>query len=190
MNTSATGGYIQPATPAVYGDELDNIFQAALASWSGLDGQYVRPRWQQTAPKTPAIDIDWCAVGVQMITPDDGPVIEHLDGSDRYVRHETIEVLASFYGPQSMNHAAAVRDNVAIPQNMDALEAQEIGFVETDDIVPRPELINQQWLKRYDMTLTFRRRVVLSYPILNIESAEFSIHPDPDIGTTTAEVTP
>ncbi|EHT4373308.1 hypothetical protein KX080_004752, partial [Salmonella enterica] len=41
-------------------------------------------------------------------------------------------------------------------------------------IVPFPELINQQWVRRYDMKVRLRRKVVREYNILALQDAPVS----------------
>ncbi|WP_414553615.1 hypothetical protein, partial [Anabaena sp. CCY 0017] len=59
-------------------------------------------------PQTPEIDVDWCAVGVTPRTrSQDYPAIQHNpsgDGRDRLTRHQDLEVLATFYGPNAMRY--------------------------------------------------------------------------------------
>lgn len=188
-NTSATGGYLTPevASPPLEGDSLDAQFQQAVAGITGIAGQYVRPRWQATSPKQPPSSVDWCSIGVTSITPDDGAYVVHVglgDGTDKYIRHEKIELACSFYGANSQQFAAMLRDGIAIPQNMEALQAADIYFVECGVIYSMPELINQQWVKRCDMGITFMRQVHRTYGIQNILSADTILVSD-DIGIIT-----
>ncbi|MNJ82492.1 hypothetical protein D3C77_819390 [compost metagenome] len=50
-----------------------------------------------------------------------------------------------------------------------------MAFVGASDILPVPELVNQQWVRRYDISIQMRRQVVRVYPVLNILSAEPTI---------------
>jgi len=168
-NSSATGGLIAPVaeTPPLTDDALDALFQVAVAGITGLSGTMVRPRWQPVPPKQPEPSVDWCAIGITDITPDEGPSIQHVGslvgqvgevGRDDFKRHETITLLCTFHGPLGMRYAAKLRDG--------------IGFVESGPIRTVPELYNQQWIRRFDLVLIFRRKVSRTYPILNILSAD------------------
>lgn len=181
-NTSATGGYLSPAveTPPLSGDDLENLFQGVIAGITGIAGSYVRPRWQPIPPKHPEPTVDWCAFGIVDIAADN-PAITHTgtgNGHDDLFRHETIDVLCSFYGPLSMRMAGKLRDGIAIPQNSEALYAADIRFIETGPVRSVPELWNQQWIKRHDLMVVFRRKVAREYPILNILSADPAILTD------------
>lgn len=179
-NTSATGGYVQPVSTDTPEEDLalDVILQGMVAGITGLDGAMVRPRWQPVQPRVPEADVTWCAVGVTLIRPDDNAAITHDptgDGADNLVRHEDIELLATFYGPQAAMRAAMLRDGLQIAQNREALTASGIGFVTAGDVRAVPELVNQQWIRRQDLPITLRRIVRRTYPVLNILSAPVSI---------------
>jgi hypothetical protein len=141
----------------------------------------VRPRWQPTVPKQPPPTTDWCAIGVTVIDPNAGPAIIHDStgqGSEGTQRHEQIEVLCSFYGTNAGQNMAMARDGIGIPQNNGTLEAQGVSFVSVGRHVVAPELVNQQWVRRWDLPMTFRRNAGRTYPILNLESAEVTITTD------------
>lgn len=181
-NTSATGGYLVPSTPAPADDDaLQAIFQQMAAGVTGLPGNLVRPRWQPVVDAEPPIDASWCAIGVTDSAPDDNAVILHHgsgDGSDEMQRHETLTVLASFYGPAASTAAARLRDGLALPQNREAIRSAGIALVETGRAVNAPDLVNKQWRRRVDVEMTFRRQVTRTYPVLNLLSAEGEIASD------------
>lgn len=191
-NTSATGGYIVPAaeSPPLTDDALDAVFQADVVNITGLSGTLVRPRWQPVPPKHPEPTVDWCAIGITEIAPDDSPSIRHVgtgDGSDNMVRHDQITLLCTFHGPLAMRYAAKLRDGIGILQNTEALALQGIKFIESSPIRSVPELYNQQWIKRFDIALIFRRKVDRMYPILNILSADPILVTDTIIVTETGD---
>ncbi len=178
-NTSATGGYLTPATltPPLADLDLDAEFQKLVVGITGLAGQYVRPRWQPVAPKQPEPTVDWCAISVTKITPDDGPVYLHdptANGSDHMIRHEEINVMATFYGPNAQRFALLLRDGCMLPQNNESINNVGLSFVNSEAILPVPELVNQQWIRRYDIRLNFRRVVRRDYAILNLLSAPYA----------------
>lgn len=176
VNDSSTGGYLAPAAlaPPQEDAQLDAIIQAAITGITGLPGSLIRPMWQASVPKQPEPSVTWVAMGVTAITPDQGPYIEHQSagqGADTYQRHEDLEVFCSFYGPQAQTYAAVLRDGLAIPQNNEALGSQGLAWVECGPLRPAPELFNQQWIRRYDLTIRLRRQVKRTYTVLNILSA-------------------
>lgn len=181
-----------PVTPPTEGTELDALFQRLIVGLTALPALMVRPRWQPTLPKQPERDANWCALGVEAVTADAGPAIglsagqlddnfvldESQLGPMGYQRHETIEVLASFYGPLGQRYAAQTRDGLGIVQNVQSLIDEDAVFVSTGAIVSVPELINQLWFKRYDLPMTFRRKVTRTYPTNRITSAEIVLKSD------------
>lgn len=177
-NTSATGGYLTPtSTTPLEDSELDSVFQGAIAGVSGLAGQYVRPRWQTVVPKQPEPNVNWCAFGVTAQDKKDHAAIEHDSagsGQDIMRRHEDITVLCTFYGPNCKRYAMTLLDGMYVPQNIEVLKGNGISFVEAGDVRMVPELVNEQWVKRADIRLRFRRMVSRTYAVLNILSAEIT----------------
>lgn len=176
-NTSASGGYLAPAqlSPPLEGDALDDEFQKAVVGITGIAGALVRPRWQAKPPKQPAADVDWCALGIATQSPDAGPHIQHNgagDGTDIFTRHESIRLLLTFYGPNAKRNAATMRDGIQMPQNMEQLALADIGLVGLGEIQAVPELVNQQWVKRYDLPMQFNRQIVRVYGVQNIVEAD------------------
>jgi hypothetical protein len=147
----------------------------------------VRPRWQAETPKQPEASVDWCAIGVMVTAPDAGPALAHSsagNGETLSARHEEIVLLASFYGPHGQMFAGLLRDGISIPQNVETLAVHDIGFVECGPIRSMPELVNQKWLRRRDVSLTFRRKVTRNYPILNVLAADVHLFDDTHIDET------
>lgn len=190
-NTSATGGYLAPTAPVPPDDDaLDDLLQELVAGVTGLPGDMVRPRWQPTVPKQPEPSENWCAMGIPVQANDASPAIQHNgdgDGNDEYVRHQQIDLLCSFYGPAAKGYAQRLADSMSIPQNSEQLALNGMKFVSASDIQPAPALINQQWNRRYDLTLTLRRKITRTYPVLNLLSAEVQSTTDsvPPVAATT-----
>ncbi|WP_250512696.1 hypothetical protein [Caballeronia sp. INDeC2] len=182
-NDSSTGGYLAPvdAQPPPEDAALDAIFQQLVVGVTGLPGSLVRPRWQPVVPKQPEANVNWCAIGVSDQTPDASPAIQHNpagDGSDTYIRHEDIDVMCSFYGPGAKGFAQMLVDGLCIAQNIEQIKARGMAFVSTSLIRAAPDLVNEQWIRRYDLTLHFRRAVTRTYAVLNILSAQPDYHSD------------
>ncbi|WP_205168879.1 LIC_12616 family protein [Burkholderia sp. LMG 13014] len=183
MNDSSTGGYLAPAVdvPPAEDDALDDLVHDLIAGVTALPPDLVRPRWQPVVAKQPEPSVNWCAFGVQEQDPDAGPVIQHDgtgDGHDTYIRHQPIEIACTFYGPNGKGYAQRLADSLAIPQNIEALKANDMAFVGTSAIRPAPDLVNQQWIRRYDITVTLRRKVTRTYAVLNLKSVQASTTTD------------
>lgn len=175
-NTSATGGYLMPGGPAPpTGDSvLDGVLQTVLTGITGLPGDLVRLLWQASPTETPPSGTDWCAFGVLSVTQNASPVITHDgagDGVDVYRRHMDIEVLVSFYGPNARLYGQILSDGMYVPQNSEAMRTVQMAFISASALTAAPELLNQQWIRRYDLTILLRRQVVSTYQVLNILSA-------------------
>jgi len=176
--------FFVPTAP-VEDDDLDDVLQAMVVGITGLDNTLVRPRWQTKVPKQPEPGTDWCSIGVVSSTADTYAYIEHLSGSsitdqsgDLAIRHEGLEVLVSFYGPHAKANLGVLRDGLGIEQNRYAIKASGLYFIEAEPGRAAPEFINQQWIRRWDSGLVFRRMVARTYAVNNIVSAEIDLKDD------------
>lgn len=167
-----TTGYLvpSPAGAPLYDDALDDLLQGAFVGITGLPGAMVRPRFQAKPPKQPDGATDWCAVGVMHIERDANPVVGFVER--QLVRHEEIHVLASFYGPNAGAFAAIAADGLALLQNNAALSSQLMLYVNNDTIRQVPELVNEQWIRRFDLPVRFRRQVKRTYAVESLVSAD------------------
>lgn len=180
-NTSATGGYLLPAdSPApLEGQAFEDFLQQVFVGISGLDGENVRPRWQPEPPDQPARDVDWMAFGIREWNPDVYAVEEHEpDGTSNMIRHETVQIMFSFYGPNASAVMAQLRDGFQIAQNREVLQTNAIGIQETSEATHRPSLVKEKWLVAIDMSLVIRRQILRTYPILNLASTSGTIYTD------------
>lgn len=167
-----TTGYLvpSPAGAPLYDDALDDLFQALFVGVTGLPAPLVRPRYQVKPPKQPDTMTDWCAVGVMHIERDANPVIGFVE--NQLARHEEIHVLASFYGPNAGSFAATAADGLAILQNNALLALQLMLYVNNDTIRQVPELVGEQWIRRLDLPIRFRRQVKRTYAVGSFVSAD------------------
>lgn len=166
MNTSATGGYILPDGGAVPNDQdLEDIFQDFIKGVTGLAGKMVRPRFQENPPPVPAVGVDWVAFGIRTQRPDDGPYFEQHDENATSIRHEIIDIALSFYGNRSQHFAKLFVDSTAIPQNINQLKPHKIRFVGVGEVLTAPDLINEQYVHRFDVNAIFRRKTERTYAI-------------------------
>lgn len=172
-NTSATGGYLRPAaSPApLQDDALQDFLQELVVGVTGMDPKSVIPRWQPEPPNLKTQGTDWAAIGLMTSRPDMYAAVMHLDdgqGADQLQRHEVMEILTSFYGPNSERNAALLKDGLQIGQNREVLVANGMGLVSTGDPIAVPSLVKDRWLKRMDMPLTIKREILRVYPVENI----------------------
>ena len=176
-NNSATGGYLLPlqASPPLEDAELEAVFQGYIAGVSGLPSNLVRTRWPAAGAEPPAPDQTWCLMDIRSQAADAAPAVTHDpagEGLIPFVRHESIEVLCSMIGPRARSGAICS----AVPQNREALQAQDMAVTGAGPIQARHEQVNQQWIRQYDISLRFARRVKRVYPVLNLLSAPVTTH--------------
>jgi hypothetical protein len=183
-NTSASGGFLSPGvSPATQEDPALTIFlQKIVVGITGLTDTLVRRRWLPTPPNQPAADVDWCAIGIQTRRAEGGtPYVGHDPadgGSDVLSRNEVLEILATFYGPNSAALADRLTDGLWIAQNRETLLLNECGLVDVDDVTTLSELVNNQWILRNDLVFTIRRRRLRRFQVLNLEAAPVIITTD------------
>jgi hypothetical protein len=71
-----------------------------------------------------------------------------------------------------------MRAGLNVPQNTEALLPFSIRYISCGTVRTAPELINQQWRRKYDLPLYFRRAVTLVYPIEALLSAVIVLEDD------------
>jgi len=172
-NTSTERGWLTPVSDDPdYDSALEDLLHQWVCNVSGLPDKLVRPRWQKEQPPLLPVDINWCAFGVISVPVDNGPAFtQQTDEGVQLWRHEAFECMASFYGPGGMALASRFRDGISVSQNNAELNELGLSLGGCSDLTPFPELINQQWVRRYDMTVHLRRKVVREYGIKTILSA-------------------
>lgn len=179
MNNSASGGYVQPiqTQPLPKQLTLNQFIQTVLVGVSALPGESIRPKWQVAPAKQPDLGTNWAAFGVNIVNSDIYSFVGmNKDGADISQRQEGLEVGCSFYGPDALEIASLVRDGFQIQQNLEALRAANMGFVECGPMMHLPELVNERFINRIEMGVFLRRQVQRVYPILSILSASGAIH--------------
>lgn len=179
MNDSATGGYLVPSSsqPLPGGLTLTQFIQSVITGVSGYPGSLVRPKFQIAPPKQPDIAIDWIAFSIQ-VTDQDKNAFTWLDDDeiDHLIRQQTLEIQVAFYGPNAQENITALSDGFQIQQNLEAMRLANMGYRDVSRIVRGPDLVNERWVDRYEMSLYLTRQVQRTYPILSFASAQGTIH--------------
>lgn len=174
-NDSSTGGYLSPVSSRpVEDDAFEDFVGNVVAGVTGLARGMVRPRWQSKPPPHPDITTNWCAIGITTIVSDYGTVkIHHSEGqgSDEQQRHDTVDLLASFYGPGAYSLASRLRDGLMVAQNREAMRAAGVNLLEATRMRTASDLLNERFIRRVDLEIRLRRAFVRTYPILNLLSA-------------------
>ena len=172
---SSVAGYLAPASSPIDGNALQDFLQAVLVGITGIAGQYVRPRWQPEPPNLPDFGTDWCAFGITGREADPFGMAQHNpagQGSDSISRHESLDVLISFYGPNADLMAGQLRDGLLLDQNRAALTSADIALTGIGQIVSAPSLIKDRWLYRVDLPVFLRRLTTRTFTVLNIQSGQ------------------
>lgn len=172
-NDSTSPGYLTPTSKSPdYDENLERQLNGWVRSVSGLPAAMVRPRWTSVQPSLPAADVTWCGFGITGFEPDANPAfIQRGDDGGELWRHEVIECVASFYGPGSQGVASQFRDGIGVIQNNETLVALGLSIFDYSKLTASPELINNQWVRRYDITVRLRRKIIREYGIKSLVDA-------------------
>lgn len=163
-----------------------DLITAVISATTGIPPALVRPRWQPTPPQQPPPGTLWAAVGVtrrlaegyswQGMTTSPGTTTEAL----LLKRWETVEVLCSFYGPNSEDQAELFRDSLYLGQNLEALIANGFQVTGLDDVLAVPDLTNWQWIDHQDVRLTLARELDRYFPMQSLQEGNGTL--DTDVG--------
>jgi hypothetical protein len=187
-NDSSVAGFISPVTTPTYDAALDAQIQTAIKGICNMPGWLVRPRLQPEPASQPDADVDWVAFGVASITPDFADYQGHVsidDGTNTLQHDEIIEVMLSFFGPNSARNEMTLRTGLQIEQNKVALQSVGLEYRELLRATRTPTLIKNIFVTRVDATLIVNRRAEFIYPIKNILSASFDVNTDQGFSIST-----
>jgi hypothetical protein len=178
---SSVAGYLTPApSPAPLQDiALVNFFQEWVVGITGLTNVNVRPRWQHEAPNIPVEGTDWAAIGIikRETQKYAAEVHKSTSGGFNEIRnHETLHILASFYGDNADNYASLLREGMSLAQNREILFLNNMGLVDWGDVITVPELFKERWLYRVDFDFSIRRQIVRDYSVLNLASGNANLN--------------
>lgn len=178
-NSSATGGILTPALLPVVTVQ-DRLLQSLIAGLTGLAGANVRPLWQQNPPKQPEVNVDWCGFGIAKQEGDKGGAyVRHGERTvgnvttefETLQRYEALDIQVIFYGPNALEYAGRIRDGLEIAQNRDTLRAAGLGVSDFGPVVRMPELVNEQYYNRADVTFKLSHEINREYSILSFVSS-------------------
>lgn len=180
-NDSTEPGYLVPVGVSPdYDQDLERKISQWVRGVTGLDVKMVLPRWtdpQQTIPKN---GNTWCAFGIRSFPSSRLPARVQIseDESEQW-SWENIEVILCFYGPNGASVASLFRAGIQIDQNNDTLRAATgLSLTDYGQIYNLPELINNQWVRRYDITVTLSRKNVRTYNVKSVITPNVIINGD------------
>ena len=186
-NTSATGGYITPeGIPPLNDQSLRRFLHSVIAGITGIQDDLVRQTWATNPGPIPSIDVDWVSYGITSQRPDNAPYQEQTDNEFSVMkRHEEIDIACIFYGPNNQSYSTILRDGMYLSQNREQLFSVGMGLVGFSDSVHVPDLVNDRYFDRTDITMTLRREIIREYPILHFLGADGQIIANREINTLT-----
>ncbi|TXE22180.1 phage neck terminator protein [Serratia ureilytica] len=170
-NDSTAPGYLIPESA---GPAYDKALEIHLSEWicgvTGINVTLVYPRWTDPQRQIPKIGTTWCAFGItaqqQALNPADVQISD--DRSEQWA-WERVTVICCFYGPEGAALAARFRAGIFIEQNNAELNRRSgLTLNDAGTLYNVPELINNQWVRRYDLTVTLSRKIVREYNIKSL----------------------
>ena len=170
-NDSTEPGYLTPVGDAPeYDQELERQISRWIRGVTGLNTSLVFSRWTNPQSTIPTNGTTWVAFGITTNPLPDTPAnIQVSEESSEQWTWEQVTVLCCFYGPQGSGMASLFRAGIAVEQNQDALrQAAGLSLLEMGKIYNLPELINNQWVRRYDITVTLSRKNTRTYNVKSI----------------------
>lgn len=171
-NDSTSAGYLTPAGAGpAYDEELEREISRWIRGLTALPAKLVYPRWTDPQQAIPKNGVTWCAFGITGIQEDFNP--SYLQGAESAEQwsHETVSIITCFYGPSGLAAATQFRDGMLVAQNNDELNRTGLTFMQHGRILNLPELINNQWVRRYDLSVDLRRKIIREYGIKTLASA-------------------
>jgi hypothetical protein len=179
------GSYVLPSsTNGELNDYLlDRFLQQVVVGVTGMQGQYVRPRWQQEPPNQPDREISWAAIGQVNRARDAFADVHHWTSAndfqkanDRVVRNQIFEILCSFYGPEAEANSELLAMGFALEQNRNQMSANGFKLLSVADSLKVPALIKEEWIIGIDVRFRLRRQQIYTYPSPNLLAVKFTIN--------------
>lgn len=173
---SNVAGYLLQTQGPMDDQALHRFLHGLIAGVLGFDAKLVRPLYQVDPPAIPSIITDWVAFGIVATRHEHFGSHQQYDGYADVITHEELDVLCVFYGPNALSNATKLRDGIElVSQNREALLLAGIGAVQFSDATRAPELVNDRWFNRVDITMTLRREVRRRYDILTLLDVETTV---------------
>ena len=170
-NDSTAPGYLTPVgdNPA-YDQELERQVSRWLRGITGLDAKVVYPRWTDPQTQIPRNGITWCEFGITVADQDDFQAdIQISDEQSEQWTWEKISIIFCFYGPQGNAMASIFRAGMFVEQNSNTLKANTgLSLTDVTKILNLPVLINNQWVRRYDLTVTLSRKNTRTFNVRTV----------------------
>nr|WP_318381251.1 hypothetical protein [uncultured Enterobacter sp.] len=170
MNDTTKAGYLTPTgAPPPYDDALEEQIRQWISGVSGLPATAIFRRFTDEQPNAPVLDALGCGFSITDFGQTPDPVyVQHDENSDYQWHFETLVVQCCFYGPSGQFYAKQFKAGLGVAQNNAELNRTGLTLGDAGDITPTPECINEQWQRRYDLSVTLHRKVEREYGIKSI----------------------
>lgn len=170
-NSSNAPGWL---TPRSKDPEYDAALDALLADWivgvAALEpgAVIVRREGEEAAPPGD----NWCEYAVSEIARATSAAFSR-QGEQQVTqrRDETLTCALSFFGPAGQEIATRFLDGLLVSQNQDELRRLGFAFAGHGALSGAAQQINNQWVKRYDVTLRLYRTVAREYGVMALTQA-------------------
>jgi hypothetical protein len=176
---------------------LQDQLQAVVVGLTGMDGTLVFPRSQQNPPDMPDLDITWAAIGISKKSRWTFAFSNHYPSqvgnqpsTSRVIREEDLWALASFFGPTADAMSETFSMGFQLAQNRQAMQQLGLSFIEAMDVIPRPDMTNEQNRLAYDIEFRLRRRQSYTYVVNEFISVGVVITLDDPTQSFTVTVEP
>ncbi len=177
-NDSTAPGYL---TSVGSSPEYDEKLERQISRWirgvTGLGAKLVFPRWTDPQPSIPKNGITWCAFGVTTMPRGGTPAnVQISEAQSEQWTWEQVTVICCFYGPGGAATASGFREGIYVDQNASALQRDAgMYLIDAGTIYNLPELINNQWVRRYDLTVTLSRKNIRTFNVKSIVDGNVTI---------------
>ena len=177
-NNSSTGGYLTPsANNPLEDNDLEDLFHDLFTNITGLAPSLVRPRWVVTPGNLPDNGVNWIAQGITNRKEDVVASQIYKEGIGIIVnRNEELDILVSIYGTNNTSYYTILRDGLSLDQNREYINRQGVVLVAVGNPRNTSELVNNHWVKRTDVVITFRRLVARVYPVLSLLAGDVDLY--------------
>lgn len=172
-NDSTTRGYLTPVGDGpAYDDALEQEINWWISGVAGLPAEQVLPLWNAPQPPAQPDGTTWCEFSIAAVPrPLSQSDVQVSDEQSEQWTWEEIAVSCSFYGPLSATTSANFRAGMFIEQNNAELNLSGLSLVDAGAIKSLPELIDNQRVRRYDLSVTLSRKNTRTYNIRTLKSA-------------------
>jgi hypothetical protein len=182
-NTSATGGVLTQTSGPTEGITFRHFLQTIIVGVTGIANTLVRPRWQQNPPPIPSINVNWLAFGISSRRQDANSYVLAATAKTTLIRHEELDIMCSFYGPDCLDYSGRLIDGMHISQNRESMMLAGVGLVGFSDTTHIPELVNDRYIERADVVMTIKREIRRDYQVLTFLAANGTIVAESGLAT-------